>query len=140
MSSFAPSSSQPSSTCGRCVDGLLYVDGTQCRECGRREAATTTPTGFVVPATGEEIAYDPNDPGSLEAFFGNFGHAEHFRKVVLAGCREAVRAKYIASGEKITESRLDDLARVHDRYVDWLTYTLVGRKLREQNVLQSMNR
>jgi hypothetical protein len=91
---------------------------------------------YVTP-DGEEVAYDANDPASLEAFFGNFGHAEHFRKVILSDCREAVRAKYAASGEKITEARLDDLARTHDRYVDWLIYTLEGRKLREQNVLAS---
>jgi hypothetical protein len=95
------------------------------------------PTGFVVPATGEVHEYDPTDPGSLEAWFGNFGHAEHFRKVILASCREAVRAKYVKDGEKITESRLDDLARTHDRYIDWLVYTLNGRQLREQNVLAS---
>jgi hypothetical protein len=93
--------------------------------------------GFVVPSTGEAHEYDSTDPGSLEAWFGNFGHAEHFRKVILSDCREAVRAKYAASGEKITEARLDDLARTHDRYVDWLIYTLEGRKLREQNVLAS---
>lgn len=98
----------------------------------------TTHTGFVAPSTGEEVAYDPNDPASLEAFFGNFGHAEHFRKVLLADCREAVRAKYAASGEKITEARLDDLARTHERYVDWLIYTLTGRHRREQNVLASL--
>jgi hypothetical protein len=122
------------------VDGLLYVDGTQCRECGRREAATTTPTGFVVPATGEAIEFDRTDPGDLETWFGNFGHAEHFRKVILASCREAVRADYTLRQEKISEARLDDLARTHDRYIDWLVYTLHGRRLREQNVLASMGR
>lgn len=94
-------------------------------------------TGFVVPSTGEAHEYDATDPASLEAWFGAFGHAEHFRKVVLASCREALRAKYAASGEKITEARLDDLSRTHDRYVDWLIYTLNGRVLREQNAIAS---
>ena len=94
-------------------------------------------TGFTVPSTGEEIGYDPSDPASLEAWFGNFGHAEHFRKVILADCREAVRASYAERNEKITEARLDDLSRTHERYVDWLIYTLNGRHLREQNVLAS---
>ena len=96
-----------------------------------------TTQGFVVPSSGEVIEYDATDAGSLEAFFGNFGHAEHFRKVILADCREAIRAKYAASGEKITEARLEDLSRTHDRYIDWLVYTLRGRQLREQNVLSS---
>lgn len=89
---------------------------------------------------GEAVGYDANDPASLEAFFGNFGHAEHFRKVVLADCREAVRADFALRNEKVTESRLDDLARLHDKYVGWLTYTLNGRHLREQNVLSSGDR
>jgi hypothetical protein len=86
---------------------------------------------------GEAVGYDANDPASLEAFFGNFGHAEHFRKVVLASAREAVRAEYAVKNEKVTEARLDDLARTHPKYVDWLTYTLTGRVLREKNVLAS---
>ena len=86
---------------------------------------------------GEAGGYDANDPASLEAFFGTFGHAEPFRKVVLASCREAVRAEYAVKNEKVTEARLDDLARTHPKYVDWLTYTLQGRVLREKNVLAS---
>jgi hypothetical protein len=87
--------------------------------------------------SGEEVGYDPNDPASLEAWFGNFGHAEHFRKVVMADCREAIRAEYDAKGEKISEARLEVLARTHNTYIDWLTYTLQGRVLRERNVLAS---
>lgn len=98
----------------------------------------STHTGFVAPSTGEVVAYDPNDPASLEAFFGNFGHAEHFRKVVLADCHEALRAKYAEKGESITEKKLENLARTHERYVDWLIYTLHGRILREQNVRASL--
>lgn len=87
--------------------------------------------------TGEDVGYDENDPASLEAWFGNFGHAEHFRKVILSDCREAVRAEYDAKGEKVSEARLDTLARIHNNYVDWLTYTLRGRIARERNVLAS---
>ncbi len=97
-------------------------------------------TGFVVPSTGEVYEYDPTDVGSLEAWFGNFGHAEHFRKVVLASCKEAIRATYDEKKLPITEARLETLSRTHDRYIDWLIYTLEGRRLREQNVLASMAR
>jgi hypothetical protein len=101
---------------------------------------TDTVTGFVVPATGEAHEYDPTNPGDLEAWFGPFAHGEHFRKVILASCREAVRADYTLRQEKVSEARLDDLARTHERYIDWLVYTLNGRRLREQNVLASLVR
>jgi hypothetical protein len=97
-----------------------------------------------VTAQGEEIGWDDNDPASLEAWFGNFGHAEHFRKVVLASAREAARARASLLAEKTvgakmpSEAKLDDLARTSDKYVDYLIATLNGRRLREQNVLQSM--
>lgn len=100
-------------------------------------------TGFVTER-GEEIVWDENDPASLEAWFGNFGHAEHFRKVTLASAREAARARASLISEKNvgtkmpSEAKLDDLARISDKYVDYLIATLHGRHLREQNVLSSM--
>jgi hypothetical protein len=78
-----------------------------------------------------------DDPGQLEAMFGNFGFSDHWRKVVLANCREIERAKAIAVEQKVTESRLDDLARLHPNYISFLTEHLDGRRLREQNVLDS---
>ena len=89
---------------------------------------------------GEALGWDVNDPASLEAWFGGFGHAEHFRKVVLATAREAERAKATAAETKVSEARLDDLARTSDLYVDYLIATLKGREAREQNVLASMAR
>jgi hypothetical protein len=94
----------------------------------------------IITKEGEAIDFDANDPANLEAWFGNFGHAEHFRKVVLASCREAERAKAVANETKISEARLDDLARTSDKYVQYLVDTLNGRHLREQNVLASMAR
>ena len=94
--------------------------------------------------TGEEIAglpaWDENDPASLEAWFGNFGHAEHFRKITLANAREAERAKAVEREEKITEARLDDKARISDMYVSFIVSSLQGRILREKNVRESMAR
>jgi len=82
--------------------------------------------------------FNAEDPAELEAMYGNFGSADHWRKVVLTNCREIERAKAIASGEKVTEARLDDLARLHPSYVDFLTEHLDGRRRREQNVIESM--
>lgn len=81
---------------------------------------------------------DESDPASLEAFYGNFGYAEAWRKCVIANCKEIVRARYTLANEKISESRIDDLAHVHDLYLDFLTTHLKGRRIREENVLQSM--
>lgn len=78
---------------------------------------------------------DLEDPASLECFYGNFGFFEIWRKVVLSNCKEIVRA---TSTEKLTEARLDDLARLHPNYLDFITTHLMGRTLREQNVLQSL--
>lgn len=77
---------------------------------------------------------DTSNPADLEAWFGNYGYADHFRRVVLASCREVARAK---ATEKITEAKLDDLAHTSDVYVDFLIQCLQGRQLREQNVLDS---
>lgn len=95
--------------------------------------------GFVTK-DGEEIVWSADNPGSLAAWFGNFGHAEHFRKVLLASCREAERGKVAKEGGKLTVDRCDDLARTSDKYVQYLIDTLNGRVLYEQNVLASMVR
>ena len=77
---------------------------------------------------------DTSNPADLEAWFGNFGYADYFRKVVLASCKEIARAK---ATEKLSEAKLDDLAHTSDNYVDFLIQCLEGRRLREQNVLET---
>lgn len=87
---------------------------------------------------GERLpVVDLDNPGQLEAFYGNFGFADKWRKVVLANCKEIVRATYANRDERISEARIDDLARVHDNYLDFLITHLKGRTLREKNVLTS---
>lgn len=81
--------------------------------------------------------FDFNDPAQLEALFGNFGFSDHWRKIVLANCREIERAKAATTEGKVTEARLDDLARLHPSYIDFITEHLDGRALRERNVLDS---
>jgi hypothetical protein len=66
-------------------------------------------------------------PEELAAWYSGFSWAESYRKVVLAACREAIRAGASLSQQKVTEARLDDLARVHPAYLDYLTRHLQGR-------------
>lgn len=79
---------------------------------------------------------DPNDPAQLAAWYGPFGWADHLRKVVQANCGEVIRAHYALDGEKISEARLDALARVHPAYVEWLVKNLAGRIAYENDVLK----
>ncbi len=83
-------------------------------------------------------ACDLNNPAEVEAHFGNFGMAEHYRKAVQASCEEMVRATFASREEKITETRIAALARVHQNYLSFLTDMLQGRIARERNVLQSL--
>ena len=88
------------------------------------------------PLGGNLPPLDLEDPANLEAFYGNFAFFDHYRKSILAQCRELVRAKCV--GEKITEARIDDLARTLPLYLDFLAEHFVGREKREQNVYQSL--
>ena len=77
---------------------------------------------------------DLTNPGELEAMYGPFGFADHWRKVCLANCREIVRAGAALGNHKLTESRIDDLARTHSIYLQFLTDHLNGRRTREQAI------
>ena len=81
---------------------------------------------------------DMNNPADLESWYGPFGYADHWRKVVLANAREIVRATNALGGEKLSEARIDDRARTSDSYLTFLTTHLEGRRKREENVLSSM--
>lgn len=98
-------------------------------------------SGYVTKH-GEEYVWDTNDPASLESWFGLFGHYEHFRKILLADCREAARAAGLKESPpvKLSDERALDKARISDRYVDYIIAGLNGRIAREQNVLASMAR
>jgi hypothetical protein len=85
-------------------------------------------------------AIDMDDPGMVEAWFapGSYSHYEHYRKVVLAQCKELIRAKASVAGEKLSETRIDDLSRLHDNYLSYLKDSLEGRSIRETMVRQRM--
>jgi hypothetical protein len=85
-------------------------------------------------------AIDMDDPGMVEAWFapGSYSHYEHYRKVVLAQCKELIRAKASVDGSKLSETRIDDLSRLHDNYLSYLRDSLEGRSIRETMVRQRM--
>ena len=85
-----------------------------------------------------EPSCDTDNPADLEAWYGPFGYADHWRKVVLANAREIVRATNTLAGEKLSEARIDDRARTSNAYIEFLTVHLDGRRKREENVLASM--
>ncbi len=78
---------------------------------------------------------DFEDYACLAAWYSGFSWAEQYRKVVLAGCREVVRAGAVLSGQKVSESRLDDLSRVHPAYLAYLEKHLRGRTKWEEAFL-----
>lgn len=51
----------------------------------------------------------------------------HYRKVMLAACKESIRASVTAAGAKMTEGKLDDLAHLHTAYLSFLADHLTGR-------------
>lgn len=75
---------------------------------------------------------ESDDIAVLAAWYSGFAYAEHYRKVVLAQCKEIVRADYAARDKKVTEERLKDLARTHPIYLDYLATHLHGRTLWER--------
>lgn len=95
-------------------------------------------TGEVLP---EIPGCDITDPASLEAWHGNFGYSEHYRKVVLADAGAAERAKdALSATKKRPETQIADDARRSDMYVTYLTEQLKGRILRERNIRDSYQR
>jgi len=76
-----------------------------------------------------------DDYATLAAWYSGFAFCEHYRKVVLAQCRESLRGQKAATSEKVTESRLDDLAHSHSAYLDYLAKHLRGRVAWEREFL-----
>ena len=77
---------------------------------------------------------DLTDPAILASFYSGFAFYEHWRKVVLAQCEELVRAKFAAQDVKITETRIQSLARLHAGYLGFLETHLHGRISWEREV------
>jgi hypothetical protein len=100
--------------------------------------ATPTPaTPHAPDETPVAPERDTDDDATLYAWYGPYGWCENYRKVTLAQCREIVRAQYALKNEKVTESRLDDLARTHALYLDFLATHLKGRQQYEHAYLKA---
>jgi hypothetical protein len=124
-----------------------WDDPAKVPESWQPSTTTTSPTAPIYEPTsmpdriGDKLPLcDTENPADLEAFYGPGGFVEPLRKIVLSNCREIERAKAIAENQKTTESRLDDLAHVNSAYVDFIIAHLEGRRLREENVIQSLRR
>lgn len=74
-----------------------------------------------------DIPEPDDDPAVLAALYSGYAYAEHWRKVVLSSCREIIRAGASLQNHKVTEARLEDLSRVHPKYLEFLTIHLRGR-------------
>ena len=79
---------------------------------------------------------DQSDPAQLAAWYGPFGFCDHWRKIVLSNCREALRAAMALQEIRVTESRLDDLSHIHTAYYEFLGTHLMGRIAYEAEVLK----
>lgn len=77
------------------------------------------------------------DPALLSAMFLGYAQQEQWRKVVLATCRELVRAGAATAGRRLSEARIDDLARMHRSYLEFLEKSLRARVQFERNVKDS---
>lgn len=94
-----------------------------------REPAMPKPPGGVIPERQTDTYEE------LCAWYSGFAWCEHYRKVVLSQCQEIVRARFAASGEKITESRIESLSRLESGYLGYLARHLEGRILWEKAFL-----
>jgi hypothetical protein len=106
------------------------MDPDRLPESWKPQPAPTSPDEAVIPERESDA------PECLAAWYSGFAFAEHYRKVAQAQARELVRAEYAAKGEKVTESRLDDLGRLHPLYLDYLLTHLQGRVKWEREFLQ----
>lgn len=81
-----------------------------------------------------DIPEPDDDPAVLAALYSGYAMYEAWRKVVLAQCRELIRAGASLGNRKLTEARIDDLARTHPSYLRYLEVHLHGRVKWEREV------
>lgn len=75
---------------------------------------------------------DLSNPAELDAWFGRSQLWAHVRKIVLAKCRQLERAKCEVANEKYTVDKIDDRARLHSLYTDFILDCLEGSAMREK--------
>lgn len=67
--------------------------------------------------------FDLTDEAVRDAFYGNFGHYDDWRVVILANCAEIVRA----TTKGLTVERVKDMAKTHPLYLDFITNHVYGK-------------
>jgi hypothetical protein len=100
---------------------MTTIDAVVAREVTPKPAHTLRVGGVEIP----ELVGD--DPATLAAFYSGYAFFEMWRKVLLANCRETIRAQMTLAETKVTEARLDDLSHLHPAYLGYLTTHLQGR-------------
>ncbi len=78
-----------------------------------------------------------SDPALLSAFFNGYSIADSWRKVLLSAVKEKVRAAAALNGTRMSEARVEDVARISGEYVEFLTNLLHARYKFEKNVKES---
>jgi hypothetical protein len=90
----------------------------------------TIPKSFVPDETDaiEQALDDGLDAfAPLAAVHEAGGLWDHTRKIILAEARESVRDEYFKKGEKISEARIDDLARMAIPYRNYIEHGEIDR-------------
>lgn len=90
----------------------------------------TLPKSFVPDESDlieQSLDESLDDFAPLAALHESGGMWEHTRKIVLAEAREYVRAEYFTKNEKISETRIDDLARLTDLYLQYIEEGQINR-------------
>jgi len=80
--------------------------------------------------TMPQMAIDVAEEESYEvlaALHSGYAYSERWRKIVIAGCRESIRASAAISGQKLSEARIDDLAHLSSAYLSFIEAHLRSR-------------
>lgn len=84
-----------------------------------------------------EVPEPDDDPAVLSAMYSGYAMYDVWRRIVLATCKELIRASASIAGQRITEARIDDLAHKHESYLQFMEMHLRGRVQYERNVKDS---
>lgn len=67
--------------------------------------------------------FNLNDEAVRDALYGNFGHYDDWRSVILANCAEIIRA----TTKGLNADRVKDMAKTHPLYLQFLTTHFGGK-------------
>lgn len=95
-----------------------------------RSAPEPTPITDVPAEIAEDTSWEV-----LCALHSGFSYSEQWRKIVIASAREVVRAKAVLVGQRLSEARIDDLARTSLQYLGFLERHLKSRVRYEQQFM-----